>query len=256
MTKMKLLGGVLLVLAVLFAQVGSAAAAPQTQTGTITGTIDTISVETDANGVATAVVVTLQDGQTLRISVQTAVNLQLVTLDPNTQQPVVDETKFGTGVTINQTDVLPAEEPDVHPISALLGDFFGVDPVMIDSWHNGDFTWTNTDGTTQSQVFGFGVIAQALWMATKVDGETKTTDATLAGQILQAKKTGDYSIVAPLLGFTGDNIPTNWGQFKKAFKDKHENLGAAVSSEKSDKQGKGQNKDKSNKGQGKGHSNP
>ena len=54
MFKTKILTGLLLVAAVLFAQVGSALAAPQTQDATpIIGTIQDISTETDANGLTT-----------------------------------------------------------------------------------------------------------------------------------------------------------------------------------------------------------
>src|SRR6266542_2552305 len=99
MSSTKLLASVLLVLAVLFAQVGVVAAAPQMQDTTpITGTIQSITTETDANGVTT-VLVTLTDDQgatqTVRLSVDTALSLGLVTLDPATNEPVVDETKIG-----------------------------------------------------------------------------------------------------------------------------------------------------------------
>ena len=81
MTKMKLLGSVLLVLAVLFMQVGSAAAAPQTQDTTpVTGTVQNITIETDSTG-ASIVVVTLLDDQgatqTVNLSVDQAVALGL-----------------------------------------------------------------------------------------------------------------------------------------------------------------------------------
>ena len=60
MFKTKLLTGVLLVLAVLFAQVGTAFAAPVGQETTITGTIVSVIPETDTNGVTT-VLVTYKD---------------------------------------------------------------------------------------------------------------------------------------------------------------------------------------------------
>ena len=213
MFKTKVLAGILLIAAVLFAQVGVAAAAPSAQdTPPIAGTISSIALETDTNGMTT-VLVTLVDAngveQTVRLSVDTAISLGLVTSDATTGLPVVDDTKVGQPVEIDPTTVIPdapVEEEPVHPISALLASFFGVDGSEIDGYHD--------DG------FGFGVIAQALWMSKNING-----DATLAGQILEAKKTGDYSAFTLSDGST----PTNWGQFKKAVSDKKNNLGGIVS---------------------------
>src|SRR5215208_6510146 len=102
MSNTKFLASILLVIAVLFTQVGTVAAAPQAQETTpITGTIQTVTTETDANGVTTVVVTLLDEQgatQTVRLSVETAVTLGLVTLDPTMQEPVVDETKVGQTV--------------------------------------------------------------------------------------------------------------------------------------------------------------
>lgn len=219
MSKTKFLASVLLALAVLFAQAGSAMAAPQAQDVTpITGTIQSITTETNYG--VTTVVVTLLEGQTVRLSLDNAISLGLVTLDPATQLPVVDPTKVGTPVSIDPATVAPepVEEGDVHPISWLLGEFFDVDPGLVDQYHG-------EDG------FGFGVIAQALWMAN--DSETDTTDMVLAGAILKAKD-GDFTQVAELLGLSPEDTPSNWGQLKKALKEKHENLGAVVSDKAAD----------------------
>ncbi len=131
MSSTKLLASILLVLTVLFAQVGVVAAAPQTQDTTpVTGTIQSITTETDANGVTTVLVTLLDDQgatQTVRLSVDTAVALNLVTLDPTTQEPVVDETQVGQPVEIDPTTVIPDEAPaeeSVHPIAWLLAEFF------------------------------------------------------------------------------------------------------------------------------------
>lgn len=208
--KARLLTGILLVLAVLFAQVGTAFAAPSAQdTTTLTGTVTSVVPETDANGVVTTVLVTLDNmgqTQTVRITLDNAVQLGLVTVDPATQQvTVVDQTGLPP-VTIDPAMVLPEETVDVNPIAAILADFFGLDPVMVNNLHE--------DG------FGFGVIAQALWMQKNLDD-----DAVTAEMILQAKQNKDYSsITLP----DGSN-PTNWGQFKKALMDKKNNLGIIVS---------------------------
>jgi hypothetical protein len=250
MFKTKFLATILVVLAVLFGQVGGALAAPAAQDPTpITGTIQTITTETDTNGVTT-VLVTVVDGlgatQTYRLSVDTAVTLGLVSLDPTTNEPVVDLSKVGQSVTIDPTTVIPDEVPDeepFNPVAGLLASFFGVDNASINQLHE--------DG------YGLGVIAQALWMA---DGLGDGDLAETAGLILEAKSTGDYSAFVLPDGST----PTNWGQFKKALlgKDK-KNLGIIVSGHaeplgtdagatNTQDHGNGKDKDKGNNGNGKG----
>ena len=225
MFKTKLLTGILLVIAILFAQVGTVFAAPAAQETTpIVGTITDIQTETDANGVTTVLVTVLDDqgtSQTVRLSVETAAGLGLLVLDPATNQPVldpvtnepvVDESKLNQAVEIDPTTVIPdvegPEEP-VHPIAALLASFFGEDPAVVNQYH--------MDG------FGFGVIAQAMWMAQGLEENNPDVTAEL---ILQAKRDKDFSaFVLP-----DGSSPTNWGQFKKAAlgKDK-KNLGIIVS---------------------------
>lgn len=235
MQKIKVVSSILLIAVILFAQVGSAAAAsPAQETTTVTGVIQSITVETDTSQVTT-VVVTLTDEQgatqTVRMSVDEAVALGLVTLDPVTGAPVVVNEKIGQTVTIEPE--APAEP--VHPISALLASFFGVDGSVIEQYH--------LDG------FGFGNIAQALWMSKNLNG-----DASLAGLILEAKKTGDFSAFTLPDGST----PENWGQFKKAVSDKKNNLGWVISGKGNDDgtgttPGNGKDKDKDkDKGNGKG----
>jgi len=212
MFRTKLLTSILLAMAVLFTQVGMVAAAPAAQDTTpITGTIQSITTETDASGVTTVLVTLLDDlgaTQTVRLSVETAASLGLVTLDPVTSEPVVDETQVGQLIEIDPTTVIPDETPEepVHPIAALLAAFFGEDASVVNDYHE--------DG------FGFGVIAQAMWMSKNIN-----EDASLAGLILDAKKSGDYSeFILP-----DGSTPTNWGQFKKAVSEKKNNLGIIVS---------------------------
>jgi hypothetical protein len=114
---------------------------------------------------------------------------------------------------------------------------------VIDGYH--------TDG------FGFGLIAQALWMSKNIN-----EDASLAGQILDAKKSGDYSAFAEY--FEDGTLPTNWGQFRKALLDKKQNLGVVVSGQGNEGNdaaqpghgnGKDKDKGKDNNGQGNGNGN-
>src|SRR5512139_2330532 len=97
MNKAKFITGILIVLAVLFAQVGTVFAAPSAQDPTsVTGTITKIELEKDATtGVLTAVVVTLDNGQSVRVKPDAAQNIYgLLTLDPLTNQLVPDTSKI------------------------------------------------------------------------------------------------------------------------------------------------------------------
>jgi hypothetical protein len=256
MFKFRSLAGALLIVTVLFAQVGTVFAAPPAQETTpITGTVTAVDTETDSNGVTTAVVVTLDTGTTYRISVDTAVALGLATVDTSTNEVTLIDLSQSTEpviVTIDPATVIPdAEEPEepVHPIAKILATFFGEDPTVINDYHE--------DG------FGFGVIAQALWIAQGL--EEDNADIT-AGLILQAKRDKDFSaFVLP-----DGSVPTNWGQFKNAAlgKDK-KNLGIIVSGhaeidddtttegalQQQHGNGKDKNKNKEH-GNGNGHGNP
>jgi molybdopterin-binding protein len=223
MAKTKLLTGVLLVLAVLFAQVGSAAAAPLTQDGTIT-----------LNGVVTNVgdPFTAENGDTMiPVTIETADGLVTV----NLSEATVTDLGLVKGsevkdLPVNSGDVVPPDETtdEVHPIAQVLAEYFEVEPSVVEGYHD--------DG------FGFGVIAQAMWMSQEVGG-----DASLAGDILQAKLSGDYS--AFIDPETGQEV-TNWGQFKKLMlhKDNKHNLGVIVSGhaptgdQNTEEKGKGKHK--------------
>jgi len=211
MTKLKLLITVALAVAFLFAQVGNVAAAPAQTATPITGTITAITTETDANGVTTVVVELVDDQgatQTVRLSLETAENIyHLITVDPVTNVITIDESKLNQPISIDPATVIPDTTTEtVNPISSLLGAFFDMDASVIDGFHN--------DG------FGFGVIAQALWMSKNLNGEI-TLD-----QILQAKKDGSGEFTLA----DGTVITyTNWGQFKKALLDHKNNLGSIVS---------------------------
>jgi hypothetical protein len=147
MSHTKLLSTLLLVLAVLFAQVGNVAAASPMQDGTtttITGTITNIETKTDANG-QTIVLVTVKGAtgaQTVSLSAQEAADLGL--FDLNTQKLLANEGD-SVELAVDPNNVVPVEEParpDVHIISQLLADFFFKgDPQMaslIDSYHTGE----------------------------------------------------------------------------------------------------------------------
>ena len=240
MSKTKIYFSLILGLAVLFAQVGVANAAPALQEEIpITGTIQSIVVDTDTS---TVVVTLLVEGvsQTLRISVETAISLGLID-----EEWVVDESLFGTDVDIYPSTIIPDETPVVekqHPVGAKIAEFFAgffdVDYEMIMSSHS--------DG------LGFGVITQALWITQKLGG-----DDTVFQTILDAKKTGDYSLIV----LPDGTVPQNWGQLKKTVLkgDDNNSLGDVMSDKtKPENPGNGkpetppgQDQDKQNNGNGK-----
>jgi hypothetical protein len=213
MSKAKLFVSLMLAFALLSAQVSTVLAAPPQQNPEpITGTVNSITLETDSAGVTT-VLVTLTDDtgaqQTVRLSVDTAVSLNLVTLD-EAGNPVVNDAAVGGSVTIDPGTVIADEEAAQHPVGSALADFFssllGVDYDTIMSVHE--------------EGVGFGVIAQALWLTNALDG-----DAELFAMIIDAKQSGDYSaIVLP-----DGSSPQNWGQFRKALLDHKQNLGQIMS---------------------------
>ena len=227
MKRTKVLFSILLATIFLAAQVIAVGAAPANQDTTpITGTVDTITLETDATTGTTTVIVMLTDefgaSQTVRLSVEYALELGLV-LDEATVNPDA----VGASTVIDPTLVIPdasEETPEEqHPVGSALSDFFtdllGVNYEMIMDYHE--------DGV------GFGVIAQALWMTNALTSDdefaTELTSDQLFAAILDAKQDKDFSAIT----LPDGSEPTNWGQFRKAImsnRDKaKENLGAIMS---------------------------
>lgn len=242
MSKTRLILTLFIGIAMLAAQAGPVLAAPARQAESTAGTVSAATCETDAAGLTT-ILLTIQsaDGTStaVRISLETAVTLGI--LAPDTA--CSDEALAGAvdmEVSLDPSLVIPDEEEDEamqHPVAYALSLFFEdiTDYETIMSAHE--------DGT------GFGVIAQALWMTTQMEGGS---DAFLA--ILEAKETGDYSAFA----LEDGTVPQNWGQFKKALKEKKANLGTVMSGmdngdadDEVDAAGNGPGKDKHNNGKGK-----
>lgn len=223
MTRTKIVFSTLLATIFLVTQFIVVGAAPATQDTTpITGTIESITVETNAETDVTTVVVTLNnetDGtQTIRLSIEDATALGLVTDDGT--GPVENGDQIGEIVEIDpaivipdETTTTPTEEPH-HPVGSGLSGFFsdllGVDYETIMNYHD--------DGA------GFGVIAQALWMTNALEGDSETFAA-----IMDAKQNKDFSGIELPDGST----PQNWGQFRKAVMSDQEkakaNLGYIMS---------------------------
>jgi len=248
--------GVLLAIILLATQVFVAGAAPAGQDSTpITGNVDNIEVQTNPDTLETTVFVTITDEsgtQTLELSIETAKAFEppLVILDEN-DMPVPNEDVLDTDIEIDPSTVInaePVEESteEEHPVGSALADFFfdafGVDYDTVMGYHQ--------DG------YGFGVIAQALWMTNALEGDKDTF-----ALIIEAKKTKDFSGLGVTL--PDGSEPQNWGQFRKAVmsdRDKaKENLGAIMSG-RADKPGNGTQIEegavtKSNNGNGIGKSN-
>jgi hypothetical protein len=219
MLRTKIFTGILLTLTVAVIQISPALAAPLREDPTptptptlaapVTGTIQSITLQTDSANVTT-VAVLLTDGSTVNISLDTAFNLGLVTTnDPTTA--VANDSMIGQTVEIPSTDVItpPAEEEAENPVGGAIAAFFGIDYQTLEGYHE--------DGV------GYGVIAQSCWLSFALGG-----DASQCGAIIEAKQSGDYSAFTLPDGTTA----SNWGQFKKAILDKHDplkTLGAIMS---------------------------
>jgi len=237
MLKIKLLIRLLLTITILVAQVGTVFAAPTLQESSpITGIVQGITLETDVNTGITTVLVTVLDehdlSQTARVSQETAIMLGLVTLDAD-RNPVINNSVLGQLIEVELETVIQEEEADQHPVGSALATFFsdiaglGYDQIM--AAHN--------KGT------GFGVIAQALWLTMKFDGDSEIFLA-----ILEAKETGDYSAFVLDDGTT----PENWGQLRKAILDssgKKDSAGIVISNKDKNKN---KNNNTNNNGNGNG----
>ena len=198
MKNTKFLVSSILVLAVLVAQVSAVFAAP----ALITGTVQSITLETNTNTAVTTVLVTVMDNgesQTVRITLESAITLGIIILGAD-GNPVINELILGQMVEIDPTTVITDKQMDQHPVGSALATFFS-DIIDLDYE---TIMAAHEDGT------GFGVIAQALWLTRKLDG-----DAAMFVAIIDAKRTKDFSAFV----LEDGTIPQNWGQFKKIIMD-------------------------------------
>ena len=145
MQRLRLPASLLLAFALLLLQFGAALAAPPARpvaaTGPITGTVESITLDTSTT--PTTVVVTVKDStgatQTVRLSLEDAAQLGLITIDPATGQPGVNEGAIGTSISIDPGIIIPSEEGKQHPVASALAAFFadlsGVDYNLIMQYH-------------------------------------------------------------------------------------------------------------------------
>lgn len=264
MKKAKFFISLILASVLIISQAAVVFAAPtQAITDPITGTVQGITLETDPNTGVTTVLVEVLEGnvyQTVRISLETALDpdLGLVILDED-GNPFINEEALGLEIVIDPAMVIPDDEEPEHPVGSALATFFS------------DITDLDYDAimTAHENGFGFGVIAQALWITRKLGG-----NASNFALILDVKKSGDYSNIiwsdGTVVSLPDGTVPTNWGQFRKAAMDKS-SLGMVMSHKDKDignngngnvngnnngnGNAKDKNKDKDNNGNGHGNGN-
>jgi hypothetical protein len=200
----------------LIIQVGGVLAAPAIQLAPpIQGTVQSISIENDTVTGVKAVVITLLDGDlllhTLRLSEQTAKEVGLVMFDSDGKL-VINHLALGKTVEIASEAIIPAQEKNRHPLGDALATFFsdieGLDYKAVMAAHR--------------QGNGFGVIAQALWLTARMDGNVDIFRA-----LILAKSNGDYTSFVLNDGTT----PKNWAELRKAVLDgtTNANLGSLIS---------------------------
>jgi hypothetical protein len=183
------------------------------QTESVSGTVEAVEFGTNENGEAIVLVTISGQTEPVQISVETAEALGLVTTNVETGEVTVTESAVGSDVTIESENIIPdegEEETDnEHPVGSALSNFFGellgVEYETVMEQHESGF--------------GFGVIAQALWLTNQIDGDTETFVA-----LLEAKESGDYSNIVLADGST----PNNWGDVVRSLK-QGENLGSVMS---------------------------
>jgi hypothetical protein len=228
----------ILIAIILFVQVGGVFAASATPSSTpVIGTIQSITLETDATTGITIVILDLIDNQQIaqrvRISQETAITLGIVVLNGD-GKPGINNVALGKPIEIASADVLPAQEENQHPVGSALATFFsdiaGINYASIMEAHD--------------QGMGFGTIAQTLWLTKKLEGNAEVFET-----LLNAKQTGDYS------GFilADGSIPQNWGQLKKAILANNGNNGVGVVMSDSNENGGGNDKEKEKNGNGNGN---
>ena len=227
MKKAKLITIAFIVTILVITQFAIASAAPSlAEADSITGTIYSVSVIDEPGMPVVEITLILKNHKyrTVQVTADTAYDLGLLEEDGDGGLVAVAPEFWPTSITIPLEDVIPTEEEAQHPVGKALAVYFselpGVDYNMIMAAH--------------LEGYGFGVIAQSLWLTQKLEGDSEVLAA-----ILEAKKTGDYS------AFTLEDgtVPSSWGQFKKAIMDgdKKKNLGVVMSGKEKDKDKGGEN---------------
>jgi hypothetical protein len=216
--KMKIFVSLLLAVSILIVQTGGVFSVSALQTSpALEGTTQSITLETYSTTGMTMVFVTVADGdqffQTVRITEKTAKDLGLVMLDGDGNL-IINDSALGQQIEISPDMVLPDKDEERHPVANALATYFS----DIEDLDYDTIMLTHSDG------IGFGVIARALWLTSKLEGNAEVFQA-----LLLAKETGDYTAFTLNDGTT----PKNWAELQKALFDgkKPANLGAIMSNQ-------------------------
>lgn len=215
-SKMKILISLMLAVSIMIIQTRGIFAVSALQTSTtLEGAVQSITIETDTTTGMAVVIVTVLDTDAVllkvRIDEKTAMDLGLVLFDGDGKL-IINNSALGRSVEIKPEMVLPDQGENQHPVGNVLATFFsniaGLDYDTIMRTHN--------NGT------GFGVIAQALWLTTKLEGNAEVFQA-----LLRARETGDYKEFV----LEDDTIPRDWAELRKAILDgkRVKNLGSVMS---------------------------
>ena len=224
MNRTKYLFSLILILGLLVGEVGEVfAASPSVDINSISGVVQSILLETDPTTGVTTVVVSVMDNdqllQEVRISQETAITLGLVVLNED-GKPLINNLVLGGPIEIDVTVIIPQKETLQHPVGSALATYFsnvpGLDYETVMKAHR--------DGT------GFGVIAHALWLTDKLEGNSEVFK-----EILAARQTGDYSV------FIRDDgtSPKNWGELRNAILEEKDGLGVVISDKENNGNGNG-----------------
>ena len=215
--KTRFLFSLFLALTLLVIQIqGVFAASSRQNPAPVSGVVQSIILEANTVTGVTVVSVDLMNGTEfpgrIRVSLETAIAQGLVVLNGD-GKPEINNSALGKTVEIETSNLIATHEENDHPIANALATFFS-DIEGIDY---------QTIMTTHEQGIGFGVIAQTLWLTTKLEG-----NAVVFEELIHARQTGDFSSFI----LEDGSSPDNWGQLKKAIlgKDKKNGLGIVISS--------------------------
>ncbi len=239
--KMKFFFSLILALSLFPFQVGGVLAAPTLQSqSSVSGMIQSITLETNTATGVTLVSIDLIDAeqllQTVRVSLETAIAQGFVVLNGD-GKPAINNAALGQPVEIDSSSIIPTRQELEHPVGSALATFFAGIAGM-------DY---ETVMTAHEQGAGFGVIAQALWLTTKLEGDAEIFEA-----LVEAKQTSDFSAFI----FEDGSLPKNWGQLRKAILDKDQkNSVGVVMSDPDHNNGNGNGQDNNGNGSENGNGN-
>src|SRR5215210_2317135 len=165
--KIKFSLSILLVVGFLVIQIGGIVTASALQNpAPVSGFVQSITLEADTITSVTIVSLDIIDmnqaSQSIRVSQETAIALGLVVLNED-GKPEINNSALGKQVEVNSVNIIPSHEKNQHPVGSALATFFSDVPGM-------DY---ETIMAVHDQGVGFGIIAQTLWLTTKLEGNAE-----------------------------------------------------------------------------------